>query len=996
MTTALLGSSTELDEFDSRIAALQLWLSSSSYAHQERHLKLIELSCERLERSELSNQPEDIDKAILHYTEAILLPPSPLVDSDICVYCFFMLAHTLFIRFQHTTQPEDLKYSIDYFRHLYHSGVPLDRFGFPRSQTIIGFIRALGIQILLEAGSATAMRTVKEMVVLCRELLIFDVSGDDLVDAIVIVKDSVGNVFAAGHVEAKACIGPIFEYLQEAIPRCPPGSHRAYNALAGSLALRSMMSRSAGDFQEAIALFDKIAASNPLGDPSRSHALEWAALVAAGQFNFHPNLENLEEAISRSRAALADPTPENHYRLTENLEALMKPHAEYFHLVEHPRTVSSGPAQEAAPSSSQRMSTLDEGLIGWDATDDVREACSMTIIERQIQLVQDLTSSALPGTADHWKYLQALSDWSKAKFKRTDDLTDLEKSIEWGRVALASTPDVFMFAPLFSLAIRLHQAYSRNHSISFLQESVSLLRHAFKLPTTQGRLQIQGLRALFRHILDRFLLLRHQEDLDEVVFLRQTLIDHISTISPDALRDACTWVTIAQESGYPSVSAAYETAMSCLQTSLVFAPTLHTQHAHLLSAKEANKIPLEYASYQVETDHLEDAIQTLERGRALLWSEMRGLRTSIDELSTAHPALATKLTVINQDLETLMMSISPGSTGDIDQEGAPGRAGMDAFSKIFKKQKTLLNERGALISQIQGLPGFGNFLKMPSFDMLRAAASKGPVILINHCSLRSDIILVLHDSPPSLIHTADDFYRRASELADRLSNARKTYVLESMQYERALRYVLEELYGLVGQPVMDKLHELNIPEQSRIWWCPTSVFCSLPLHAMGPIPSKDKAKMYFSDIYISSYTPTLSALIKSREASVQTSDPLSLLVIAPNDASLDGVGEEIEVIRHTLGSSIDIGILDATPKITTESLRHHRLAHFACHGVLEEGKPFDASFILYGRKRLTLLDIVRSRLPTTEFAFLSACHTAELTDGSIADEALHLTAAMQH
>ena len=74
----------------------------------------------------------------------------------------------------------------------------------------------------------------------------------------------------------------------------------------------------------------------------------------------------------------------------------------------------------------------------------------------------------------------------------------------------------------------------------------------------------------------------------------------------------------------------------------------------------------------------------------------------------------------------------------------------------------------------------------------------------------------------------------------------------------------------------------------------------------------------------------------------------------------------------------------------------HRLAHFTCHGVLEEGKPFDASFILYGDKRLTLLDIVRSQLPTAEFAFLSACHTAELTDGSIADEALHLTAAMQH
>jgi CHAT domain-containing protein len=42
-----------------------------------------------------------------------------------------------------------------------------------------------------------------------------------------------------------------------------------------------------------------------------------------------------------------------------------------------------------------------------------------------------------------------------------------------------------------------------------------------------------------------------------------------------------------------------------------------------------------------------------------------------------------------------------------------------------------------------------------------------------------------------------------------------------------------------------------------------------------------------------------------------------------------------------------------------------------------------------------LLDIARSQLPDAEFAFLSACHTAELTDESIADEVLHLAAAMQ-
>ena len=64
--------------------------------------------------------------------------------------------------------------------------------------------------------------------------------------------------------------------------------------------------------------------------------------------------------------------------------------------------------------------------------------------------------------------------------------------------------------------------------------------------------------------------------------------------------------------------------------------------------------------------------------------------------------------------------------------------------------------------------------------------------------------------------------------------------------------------------------------------------------------------------------------------------------------------------------------------------------------MLETGKPFDASFKLHRDSRLTLLDIVRSRLPDAEFAFLSCCHAAEITEDSIADEALHLTAAMQY
>jgi len=110
-------------------------------------------------------------------------------------------------------------------------------------------------------------------------------------------------------------------------------------------------------------------------------------------------------------------------------------------------------------------------------------------------------------------------------------------------------------------------------------------------------------------------------------------------------------------------------------------------------------------------------------------------------------------------------------------------------------------------------------------------------------------------------------------------------------------------------------------------------------------------------------------------------------------------GEIKVILERTLKARIAVTSLvssEATPSSVLASLQGSRLAHFACHGALEAGKPFEASFKLHGGSRLTLLDIARSRLPDAEFAFLSCCHAAETTEESVADEALHLTAAMQY
>ena len=501
---------------------------------------------------------------------------------------------------------------------------------------------------------------------------------------------------------------------------------------------------------------------------------------------------------------------------------------------------------------------------------------------------------------------------------------------------------------------------------------------------------------LHESLKERVRLLRRPQDLEELMQLCYELVNDSSGEVFTRFQISCFWAANSRARAHlrPSASIAYEMAMSLLQETLIFCPTLQTQHHRLADAlRKGGNFPSAYASYRIENGQVKQAVETLEQGRALIWSEMRGLRTSTDRLRAASPALADKFAVINQKLELVTISVAQS-----DDEMVRSETGNDhSIGRLVLTQQRLLDERNSLISHIQALSGFEHFLKPPSFDVLNSAASRGPVIIITQCqdNFPSHTIILLKDSPPSIIFTPSSFYDRANQLKNELLRARKEKGLDSKDYDRTLASVLSDLYELVGKPVIERLRELKVPKKSRVWWCPTEAFCSLPLHAMGPIPSDDGKDLYFSDLYIPSYTPTLTALIESRihSSSSHTSEPSILLVAQPD--TLPGAFGEIKVIEATKTPVKTLISAMATPESVIEGLRDHRFAHFVCHGLLETGKPFDASLELH-KDKLTLLAIVRSQLPAAEFAFLSACHTAELTEGSIADEGLHLAAAMQY
>ena len=904
--------------------------------------------------------------SILYATEAVFIASHSDIVGRHTVQSFYHLASVLMIRLQLFEQPSDTQHCIECFRHL--ESLPLESFGVSSDEVKVYLLVALASQLGL--GVSDAARNIKEIMVRSRDLLASNIPQPLLEQAIIVLTRA--NHIYSNHFLASDYSEILIDRFREVNKRL--GSHVPCVAmhLAALLSHRFQQMYSMDDYKEVMALFDKIITSEPninCPGPIAAVALFSSAIIAADRAEIYKNPEYLEEAIYRHREFLRIPSIDDftHSTITRGLANLIGDRSSHF-------GITAEGLPEARPPDPD-VTTFRHLIASLRASSTVDETNWLAVPEERAKHLQALT------TVCH-----------------TTEIAEIADAIEYCQFLLVLTPpsNSVIHQPAMALGIVLFHAFKCTYNIEYLNKSIAAFRNILAMPRIK-HVCFNAIIMLHDALSARCNLSGDKKDFDEIMRLCSVASNDTYTNVPDRLTLSYVWAENARHNGHHTTSTAYLTALSLMEDTLLFAPTLEAQHLHLVSRRTVyEELPKNIASYEFGRGRLTHAIEALERGRALIWSEMRGFRTSIGKLALA-PHLAEEFTTVSRELETLTTSVSPDIVMN-DDNGHDDGEGMDEFGRLVVRHRGLSAKRKELVSKIQALPGLEGFLRAPSFDALRSAAVGGPVIIVNHSKWRCDILIVLHHIYPSLVTTPDDFYDSAIELRNRLVRARKNNPLESRQYQRALRFVLKSLHELVGRPVIKELQRLKIPEQSRIWWCPTSVFCSLPLHAMGPVPSDDGVPRYFSDLYIPSYTPTLSTLIDSRKSNKSSFEKPSVLLVANPDDSLQDAWPEIWSIQrlNTVTRVTTLLGKRAKTSVVLEGLQDHQFCHFICHGDLVPEKPFDASFGLYGGNRLTLLDIVRSRLPNAEFSFLSACHTAELTEGSIADEGLHLTAAVQY
>lgn len=419
------------------------------------------------------------------------------------------------------------------------------------------------------------------------------------------------------------------------------------------------------------------------------------------------------------------------------------------------------------------------------------------------------------------------------------------------------------------------------------------------------------------------------------------------------------------------------------------------------------------------------ALQLLEAGRGVLFSQALDTRSDLADLRQCHSDLANRFEElrdrIDQPLETLAPPADP-----VGEVSVAIRA-VDAE----EHRRRLVGELKVTLDRIREQEGFANFARPPAVDELLAQASFGPAVSFNVSHDRSDALLLTSDGIESLhlpnlthdivVDRIQTFHRALKSIAAPRANA-----LTRKAAQAKLRSVLEWLWDAAAEPVLHGRGFTGEPSAGeawpRIWWAPGGLLSLLPLHAAGYHTEltgegqENRKRRTVMDRVVSSYTPTIRVLHHARRHRASApSASRSLIVAMPRTPGVEGrlgyVLEEAERLRSLLPNPTLLiepeGAADGATSRGPEArptkarvLKHLSdcaIAHFACHGAHDPVDPSKSLLLLHDHERdpLTVARLAEVRMNSAQLAYLSACRTAFMESVELIDEAIHLASAFQ-
>jgi tetratricopeptide (TPR) repeat protein len=157
---------------------------------------------------------------------------------------------------------------------------------------------------------------------------------------------------------------------------------------------------------------------------------------------------------------------------------------------------------------------------------------------------------------------------------------------------------------------------------------------------------------------------------------------------------------------------------------------------------KADNVAAAGATHAIILDSIPVAIEMLEQGRGVFWTQALRLRTPLDDLPLD---LAKKLHTAARRLET--------GTGDASAQ--PTVQAKAAIEDEVLKLRQISNEFDQLIVEARSIAGHERFLLHNEYFELTKVAHNGPVVLLLSGKSRCAAIILRKSGPPQSIHLLD-------------------------------------------------------------------------------------------------------------------------------------------------------------------------------------------------------------------------------------------------
>ncbi|KAH7320326.1 CHAT domain-containing protein [Rhizoctonia solani] len=589
-------------------------------------------------------------------------------------------------------------------------------------------------------------------------------------------------------------------------------------------------------------------------------------------------------------------------------------------------------------------------------------------------------------------------------FEHFGKLEDLNTAIECHSLAVALSSDKSSDFPSRLSNLGTSHALRFQHTgdledlhmgIEYLARSISLL--AQDSPDVSAKLNSLG--ALY---INRFLRLADLDSLKSASASWEKSSQLLSGYPIDRFQASLRWAETVSPSS-PDQLRAYAQAMNLIPRVVWLGVSVGRRYEDVPLLEN---VAIEAAAAATHAQNYHLALEWLEQGRSVVWNQILQLRTSFEMLSQVDSNLADKLLEVAKKLDTAGTLVPSSSSSSIS---------LDLFSQEYASagHRRLAEQYDDLISQARLIPGFEYFLRPKKAQQLIRAAHSGPVVVLNNYSSRCDVLIILPNSEEIKHISLPDFSEEKAKTIRsnidaslwhqgvRTSPAPRGFSKGRGKKEHnaheSLERSLSTLWVSVVKPVLEFLgyeRQEKVEALPHITWCATGVLSSLPLHASGDYGRSDDR---LSNFAISSYTPTLGALLSASPTSETHSRILAIgQEHTPGHSPLPATVTELAHIRKRAAEgAVRCSQLDgsrATRSAVLDTMEGYDWIHLACHAHQNLKDPTQSGFFLHDGV-LSLAEITQKSFKNKGLAFLSACQTAK-GDKELADESVHLASGM--